>query len=80
MTTPSEKSRSDKTGTTPNIRYVCENLNGTTFVSHDGKWLIHVDYETVSKESHRRDAFNKDHIDHYFRTTEKIKSVSMEAI
>jgi hypothetical protein len=55
-------------------------LHGTTFASPDGKWLIHVDYETVSEETHRRDEFNKDHIDHYFRTTEKIKSVSVEAV
>jgi hypothetical protein len=68
-----------KTKTT-NIRYLCENLHGTTFASPDGKWLIHVDYETVSEENHRRDEFNKDHIDHYFKTTDKIKSVSMEAV
>ena len=70
----------DTTQTTPNVRYMCENLHDTTFASPDGKWLIHVDYETFSEESHRRDKFNKDHIYHYFWVTDKIKSVSVEAI
>jgi len=69
-----------KPQTTNGIRYLCENIRETTFKSPDGKFLIHVGYETVNHENHRRDKFNPNHIDHYFRTTDKITGVTIEAI
>jgi hypothetical protein len=70
----------DRRNSMRGIRQMCENVMGTTFATPDGRWLIHVDYETVSEENHRRDEFNINHIDHYFRATDKIKSVSVESL
>ena len=58
------------------IRQMCQNIGGASFITPDGKWAIHVDYYTESKEDHRRDEFNPHHIDHYVRITDKIKSVA----
>ena len=62
------------------VRYMCENVQGSTFSMPDGKWLIHVGYETENIERHHRDEFNPHHIEHYVRVTDKIHSVSIEAM
>ena len=66
--------------TTPNVRFACPNVGQDMFLSPDGKWLIRVRYATETKECHRLDPINKDHIHHYFVTTDKIHSVSVEAV
>ena len=62
------------------VQYMCANIHGSTFATPDGKWLIHVRYETEQEEHHKRDEFNPQHIEHYVRVTDKIHSVSVEAV
>jgi hypothetical protein len=68
------------TETTKGVRYMCEHVHGPTFATPDGKWLIHVQYETEQEEKYHRDEMNPHHIEHYVRVTDKIHSVSMESI